>query len=78
MQRHRLRIALAALALAALAPGPEAQADRLSVARDQPLVEVSHAVDLQIVDGVARYGTVQSRKRSDWVVEDRPVQLTRW
>jgi len=37
---------------------------------------LEHIVD--IVDGVARYGTVQSRKRSDWVVEDRPVQLTRW
>ena len=75
MQRHRLRIALAALALAALAPGPEAQADRLSVARDQPLVEVSHAVDLQIVDGVARYRVRRSFANSGTVSEEASLRI---
>ena len=33
---------------------------------------------VDIVDGRAVYGTMQARKRADWVVEDRPVRLTRW
>lgn len=49
----RTSVVLAVLGL--LAPGPVARADRLSVARAQPLTEVSHAVDVEIADGVARY-----------------------
>lgn len=51
MKRCSLLLAL----LGALAPGLVAHADRLSVARAQPLVEVSHAVEVEVVDGVARY-----------------------
>ena len=43
------------LALCALALAPSARADRLSAVRAQPLVEVSHAVELEIDAGVARY-----------------------
>jgi hypothetical protein len=41
-------------ALATLTPA-SAGADHLSVARDQPLVEVSHSVEVRVDDGVARY-----------------------
>lgn len=37
---------------------------------------LEHIVD--IVDGRARLGSLQARKRADWVVEDRPVRLTTW
>ncbi len=37
---------------------------------------LSRIVDL--VDGRAVWDDRQSHKRADWVVEDRPVQLTRW
>ena len=37
---------------------------------------LEHIVDL--VDGVAVYGTEHARKRADWVVEEQPVRLTRW
>ncbi len=51
MKRSSIVLAL----LGALAPGLVAHADRLTVARAQPLIEVSHAVDVEVVDGVARY-----------------------
>lgn len=51
MQRSRIVLAL----LGALAPGLVAHADRLTATRAQPLVEVSHSVDVELVDGVARY-----------------------
>jgi len=51
MKRSSVVLAL----LGALAPGLVAHADRLTVARAQPLVEVSHAVEVEVVDGVARY-----------------------
>lgn len=40
--------------LAALAPATSS-ADHLSAARAQPIVEVSHSVDVRVDDGVARY-----------------------
>ena len=49
------RTCLALALLGLLAPGPVARADRLSAARAQPLTEVSHAVDVEIDGGVARY-----------------------
>ena len=52
----RSSLLLAALAtLATLTPSGTAQADRLTATREQPLVEVSHTVDVTIDDGVARY-----------------------
>jgi hypothetical protein len=51
MKRSSVVLAL----LGALAPGLVAHADRLTVARAQPLVEVSHSVDVEIAQGVARY-----------------------
>lgn len=48
------RLTLLAL-FAALAFESAAHADRLTAARAQPLVESSHAVELEIADGVARY-----------------------
>lgn len=48
------RTAAVLAVLATLAPAP-VRADRLSVARDQPLVEVSHSVEVRVDDGVARY-----------------------
>ena len=51
MKRSSVVLAL----LGALAPGLVAHADRLTVARAQPLVEVSHEVEVEVVDGVARY-----------------------
>lgn len=68
---HRLRDVVSSIMWAF--PGHAPSADG-SVGAPPGVLE--HIVD--IVDGVARYGTVQARKRSDWVVEDRPVQLTRW
>ena len=75
MQRTRLRLALGALALAILAPASEAQADRLSVARDQPLVEVSHSVELEIVDGVARYRVRRSFANSGTQSEEASLRI---
>ena len=75
MQRSSLYLALGALALATLAPGPTARADRLSVARDQPLVEVSHAVDLEIVDGVARYRVRRSFANSGTQSEEASLRI---
>ena len=48
------RTAAVLAVLAALAPATST-ADNLSAARAQPLVEVSHAVEVRIDDGVARY-----------------------
>ena len=51
MKRSSIVLAL----LGALAPGLVAHADRLTATRAQPLVEVSHSVDVELADGVARY-----------------------
>ena len=51
MKRTGLLLAL----LATLAPTGTAHADRLSATRAQPLVEVSHTVDVAIDEGVAVY-----------------------
>jgi hypothetical protein len=51
MQRRVVPLAL----LAALAPAGAAHADRLAAARAQPLVEVSHTVDVEVKGGVAVY-----------------------
>lgn len=75
MQRQIVRLALGALALGLLAPAPEARADRLSVARDQPLVEVSHSVDLQIVDGVARYRVRRSFANAGTQSEEASLRI---
>jgi len=48
MKRSSIVLAL----LGALAPGLVAHADRLTATRAQPLVEVSHSVDVELVDGV--------------------------
>lgn len=49
-----LRLALG-LAIGLTAPAGAAHADDLSATLGQPLAEVSHAVDVRIVDGIARY-----------------------
>ncbi|MEZ4380080.1 MAG: VIT domain-containing protein [Nannocystaceae bacterium] len=60
--------------LTALA-GADAGADELSTARSQPLREVSHAVDVRIVDGVARYTVRRSFANSGTVADEASVAI---
>ncbi|MCA9661609.1 MAG: proprotein convertase P-domain-containing protein [Myxococcales bacterium] len=60
--------------LTALA-GADAGADSLATARSQPLREVSHAVDVRIVDGVARYTVRRSFANAGTVADEATVAI---
>ena len=63
------------LALATLALAPEARADRLSTARDQPLVEVSHSVDVELDDGIARYRVRRTFANNGTVADEAGLRI---
>lgn len=70
---RRRTIPAAALLLTAL--GAEARADTLDTARAQPLVEVAHAVDIRIVDGVARYTVRRTFANSGAQADEAAVRI---
>lgn len=53
----------------------EARADSLSAARSQPLKEISHAVEVEIVDGVARYTVRRSFANAGTVADEASVAI---
>jgi len=72
----RSSVLLAVLtALATLAPAGTAHADRLSATRAQPLVEVSHTVDVEIDDGVARYKVRRTFANNGTLAEEATLRI---
>lgn len=70
------RLALAAAALAAsAAAAASAHADELSTALDQPLVEISHTVDVAVKDGVATYKVRRAFANGGTVADEARLRI---
>ena len=74
MKRSSVLLALLA-ALATLAPAGTARADSLSATREQPLVEVSHTVDVEIDEGVAVYKVRRTFANNGKLAEEASLRI---
>ncbi len=69
------RSSMWALGLACALVGTDARADTLSLTRSQPVREVSHSVDVRIVDGVARYTVRRTFANSGARADEATVEI---
>ncbi len=64
-----------ALGLTCALWGLDAHADNLTLTRSQPVREVSHSVDVQIVDGVARYTVRRTFANTGTLADEASVEI---